>query len=530
MVGAVNDFQGFLDSTPITVTINQNSSQVDFTLDTTGAYFDHQNIDIKYETITGIEFDISKLLGDINGQVGVERDSDIIQFDELNMGDLADIKIKIGTSTISAGLRSLLGIIFGFNGISLDLTNMTAVNEYLALSQNHLPVASDRHVVFTKDGTDYTIWNDEGYGNIPNEWKIEIINVINESVQQINIQSILENFLPMLESEPEFQAIWDELNLNFTVTEVDLSSLNLDVEFSNLSEVQLEDGNYTIPVTVSDGITNYTKNVNLIIEGIQNRETNVPVTGNYTPTNPEVSRYLIGISGLGVNTVNVSLFDVFSSNLPSNTKTVLKYMEITVTTQTDGTIKFKVPTSSVLNPSLVGLYVLEGSNWVGLSITSLGEVTPGFYHYSATTPHFSTFMIMETLPLTTSSGGGGGSSRSNYYRYSSASNSCITIRETASEASRNGDFSTLGACQSQITTITTPTNIPEPIEATPAAPRVGGGITGAFIGALTSPTGLVVLIAVLIGIVIVVLVIRNIPGRKGKKGKKLNEEGDKDEV
>jgi len=131
---AATDLQGFLDSVPITVTINQNSSQVNFTLDTTETYFDHQTADIRYETITGVEFNISKVLGDINGQIGVERGSDIIQFNELNMGDLANIKIKMGTSTVSAGLRSLLGIIFDFNDINLDLTNMTAVNEYLALS------------------------------------------------------------------------------------------------------------------------------------------------------------------------------------------------------------------------------------------------------------------------------------------------------------------------------------------------------------------------------------------------------------
>lgn len=174
-------------------------------------------------------------------------------------------------------------------------------------------------------------------------------------------------------------------------------------------------------------------------------------------------------------------------------------MEIN-TNSPSGTIEFKVPTTSVVNPGRVSLYVLEGSSWVQLPTTLTGTFG-GFYTYSATTPHFSTFMIMETLP---SSGGGGGRSRSNEYQF--------------------------GA----VTAAPTPTT-PTPIEATPpSTPTLGffGTITGAVIGALTSPAGLVVLIFVLIGIVVVALVIRNVGGSKGKgkKGEKLNEKSDENEA
>ena len=542
MVSAA-EFKDFLDASDITVTVNQDESHVDFSLDTAGYSWDTQNIDIQNENIgdvtidrIALSFDISGLLNDFNAEAEIQRNSDIVQFNSLSITGnelvaITDVTIDgtqyVGDETFLS-TRGLVQNIINWAELNINISDINSVNNYLS---GHPIETSPSHVIFTKQGIDYTIWNNNGYGDVPEEWRAEIIDIISTSVQSVNLQNILTGLLPMLESEPEFQAILNELNANlntdFEVTDVDLSVLNLNASTSNLSEIQLEDGNYTIPVTVSNGEVSYTKNVNLVVYGIHNDDSGTPVAGTYTPTSPEVSRYLIGINGLGINTVDVSLFDVFSSNLPSNTANVIKYMEILVTTPTSGTIDFRVPIEDVDVPSRVGLYVLEGSNWVGLSTTFLGEVTTGFYHYSATTPHFSTFMMMETLASTS---GGGGSSRSDYYRYDSASNSCITVRETASEASRNGDFSTLSACQSRITTLTTPTG-PAPIEATPETTpgAAGGGITGAFIGALGSPTGLVVLISALIGIVIVALVIRNVGSGKGKR-KKINEEGDKNEV
>jgi uncharacterized protein YbdZ (MbtH family) len=484
--------------TQITVTVSQNESLVDFFLDTSTTSFDHQDIDIQNKIVGDVtinklvfSFDISKFLGDINWKAEIERGGNIMHFNELNINDDGLVKIKNINITVIDGSSTITYTNSGENITTkeffqkLDLDNMVSINNYLR--DNPLSAPSETHVIFTKHQTDYSVWNDEGYGDIPSEWKTKIRNRIREGVEAINIQNIFDRSIAPFLTENDID--FDYLDMSYTV-DVDPLAIPL--------AIQLKDGTYTIPVTISHEGTTYIKDITLILQGIQNEEADGPVTnGIYTPTNLEVSDYLIGISGLGANTVNISLFDVFSSNLPSNVKSVIKYMEISVSTATSGTIKFKVPTSSISNPSLVSLYVLEGGTWTKLP-TTLVNTAGGFYEYEATTTHFSTFMIMETSPV--SSGG---------------------------DRSRGGggeDYQFGGAVTSP--TPTTPT----PIVVTPPVPTPGffATITGAIIGALGTG-GLIIVIIFIIAVVGLMVVLRIKRGKESIKGGKLNEKGDKNE-
>jgi hypothetical protein len=512
-INAQDELQDFLDSVPITITITQNTSQVDFSLDTSNRGWDRQSISIKNQSVGDVyiydiflSFNISKLLNKINFEAEINKDSNTPKFNSLEiMGGDNHIDGVIKTSKVNltytdASTKNFLNLLFSSIDPELNITNVSSVNAFLA--NNPLPEKSPSHITFTKQGTSYRIWNDRGYGDLPEEWKSEIRNIINESVQQINIKNILENMLPVLETRTEFQNIWGDLNLDFNVTDIDLSPLDLNASFSNLTNIKLEDGNYTIRITVSDGLKNYTKNVLLIFKGIKNTESGVFVPdGNFTPTNPEVAYYIIGISGLGNNTVSVTLFDVFDSALPSNIKSVIKYIEINVSKETSGIIKFKVPTNKVVNPSLVSLYVLEGSNWVKLPTTFL-STSLGFYEFQATTPHFSIFMIAEENQIIASGGG-----------FARGSSRIITQEQTPTESTQQ------------------PTNeVPTPIVPTPPQERTGGGIaaiTGAIIGAITSPTGLFSILVVLIAVIVIALVIRNV-GPLSKKDQLNDKRGEND--
>ncbi|GIU68217.1 MAG: hypothetical protein KatS3mg001_067 [Candidatus Pacearchaeota archaeon] len=520
-INAQDEFQNFLDSTPIIITIGQNSSQLNFSLDTSSRSWDKQNILIQNKSVGGItinnldiSFNISKILEDINGVVEIERGSYYPQFKKLSVsGENPTIKVGVinitGLNISGSGwlsTKNVFELILGsFDSRLSNLSDISNINNYL--QENPLSEQSPTHIIFTKNGTNYSILSDKGYGEVKEEWKDEIRNIINESVQQINIKNILNDVLPILESKPEFQEIWNKLDLNFTVTDIDLSIFDINASASNLTEIKLEDGNYLIPVTLTKDSKTYTKQILLIIHGIENKDTVGSVTETYVPTNPEVSKYLASITGLQKEVfVSVSVFDVvpFGVSLPPNTGKVIKFLEIN-TNSSNGTINFKVPVDKVTNPSLVSLYVLEGTNWVELQ-TSPPNLNGLFYEYSAFTPHFSTFMIMEKIIQT-------------------------GITETGGRARGSPRF-VIEEPEAPTQTTQQPSSSPQPIQASPPpqTPTNGGfiaTITGAIIGALTSPTGLFSLLVILIAVIIAVLVIRNLFPLS--RTKKLNDKRGEDD-
>lgn len=254
--------------TQITVTVTQDASWVDFYLDTSGTSFDEQNINIQNKTIgnthiyrIAFSFKISEVLGDLNWKVKIERDSRAPEFDELNImnqGLIEGINISIDNKTITGNLytKNFLQEILNTFSSDLNISDINSINNYL--EQHPLSVASDRHIIFTKEGVNYRLWNDEGYGDISDEWKTKIIERINKGVKAINIQDIFNRSIaPFLE----------ENDINFS---------NLDMNYIVYVDplaIQLKDGTYAVPVTVSHGNINYTtKNITLILEGISDEE------------------------------------------------------------------------------------------------------------------------------------------------------------------------------------------------------------------------------------------------------------------
>ncbi|MDO8549338.1 MAG: hypothetical protein Q7S39_04180 [Ignavibacteria bacterium] len=462
-VVSADNFQDFLNSSSeVTVTVTQESSQVDFDLNTEGKGFDEQHI----------------TLGNLNVTLFIQEFLDGLSWDaQFNSGSTPHFNsLDISGSSTTTVIDFLLtDVNAGFNVAAIN-NDVDVFNDYLDV--NALVYETDSNVHFTKLGTHYTIENDEGYG------EATIEEIVNGSVASMSVPVLLNEFFSLITPS--------DLDNSLTSLGLDLNELDYTVDFVNLNSVSLQDGTYTVPVVLRSGDGNtYTKNVNLVLQGIKNEEKNVPVAGTYNPTKEGVKAYINSVSGIGNNVISVSLLDAFSSTLPLNLN-ALKYMEISVSTPTDGVIEFKVPTSDVSNPSLVHLYVLEGGNWIRLPTIFL-NTAGGFYEYRATTLHFSTFMIGEETSTTTS---GSGSSR----------------RSTTTQQ------------PAQTPTAQTPSE--PPIEAAPAAPTSGffAGITGAFIGALGTGGSMVVILFIVSIVAVLVILKVTRAGERQKKGK-LNEKG-----
>lgn len=471
-VDANEDLAEFLEEgvTSVTITITPDSSLTEISLDTRNADLDSQSVSLQDVTIGSTTFDsiafsfkISELLATIDGKFHIGRgfySGELDDWTASNAGSVSGIGISTFTMSMNMGTKDFLQAILDQSGVDADLSSEESLNTFLG--NNPLAAVAEEDVTFIKTGTNYKISVDEGFGENPADWKANIENEIREGIRYASVQEIIDNFMPFL-SEPLDTAFLDGLGLNYSVESVDLSG------------VLLEDGSYTVPVNLTDGSTTYSKSVTLVLKEMVNKDLNILANGNYVPTNPQVSRYILGINNLSVTTINVSLFDVFSSTLPSNLRVPLKYMEIEVmdNPENGGEVLFKVPASDVSNPVLVSLYVLDSPVWTQLPTTYLGR-NGEFHEYRAVAPHFSMFLIGEQEG---SASGGGSSSRSR-------------------------------TPETQLEEISTDNTDTTPISAGPANPESTGGffagITGAFIGALSGTSGVfvVVFIVAIVGLVV----------------------------
>ena len=366
--------------TQLTININQDQSSSNFYLNTNQTSFDLQDIAFGQFTLHNIK--ISNFLNGINGQIEVQESSRIPQFNEL----------KIVQDTLTSMILD-----FGFQEFNIGFTtldinnNLSLINNYLI--KNPLPINSDRHIIFTKALNNYTIWNNKGYGDISENFKDEIRKIIKESILSIDVPSITEQFIPLIKGQN--LTILDDLDLNYTV-KIDVSNLIL------------KDGEYIIPIIIEKDEESFVKNVTLILNGIKSiEETNVNNT--FIPIIPEIKDLISKINGLGDNRLIISLFDNFTST-PNNAKTIFKYLNITVSNQTNASIYFNLNKSEINDPNKVFLYVLE-NDWIKLNTELINDTD--FYYYKADIPHFSLFSIIEeqiivSPPSGGSSGGGGG--------------------------------------------------------------------------------------------------------------------------
>ncbi len=484
----------FINATNISIEITQDNVTANLYLNTAGTSFDPQkltsndinmadlvnqigcsnfnNLSFGCNNISSITFNISDFLNAINGTAEIANNTNFINLTYLSVSSNL---INLEVTTNVPGQEGNVSI-----NLSEILPNITTINSELAA--NNLSVTSDRNIIFTKSGNNYTIFSDEGYGSIGQN-KTHISDLISQDIGNITLHNLIKNIIPTTTSKT-LDDFFNGANLNYSVTSV------------NLSNVNLEDGNYNVNVSISDGTNTYYKIIYLTLYGIQNSDSGTAdSSGVYIPVNPNVYYYLENVTGLNNGTnVSVSLFDVFPSPAPpSNMLNVIKYINFSVypDNSSNYTIYFKVPVDKITNHLDVFLYHLVNEQWVQLSTEYLSTDNT-FDYYLATTPSFSMFMIMETTaPVATASTGG------------SVYGGRLILPSTQAPANP----------------------APTPINAAPAPSTPPKGffatITGAIIGALGTPEGIIatIFIVLVIGALIAVFIILRGKG-KPEKGKK----------
>ncbi|MGA2130104.1 MAG: PGF-pre-PGF domain-containing protein [Candidatus Pacearchaeota archaeon] len=396
-----SDINQFLQEsvTNLTVTIHQNDAQANLYLNTKGTSFDRQIITSNNINITdllnklgetslcnklpfnctnfSLTFNISDVLNGVNWSIGITKGSNITQLSNLSTSENVPLEM------ISSGWPDIRSINFS------NITTITEINNYLAA--HSLNYTFDRNITFTKQGTDYILWNSDGYGDLGSATKDNIRKIISDDVESMTIQQIVDKAIPVLNnlsngSGDTLNSLLNGTNLNFIVTAVDLSKVNL------------EDGNYVVPITISDGTNAYTKKIYLVLQGIKNIGTDNSTGGVYESSNPEIQNYLNNIIGFNDGAVTVSLFDD-GSNYPSISGTVIKYLDFTFTQGITGSaiINFKIPNYKNIDPTRIVLYHFDGTNWNQLSTHYNGLDSSKNYLFDATTTSFSPFAIVETV-------------------------------------------------------------------------------------------------------------------------------------
>ena len=238
---------------------------------------------------------------------------------------------------------------------------------------------------FVKTGDNLVVTYNEGFADVPNyaDYVNQIITGMIPTTYSSNTWSLLNDYALSSVVDTNLASLLaanqNQLSYDFT-SSADLSSL------------RLQNGSYTIPVTIASDGNSFTKNVYLTLQGVQ--------TETYIPSDPTVVNWISGISGLVAGTtMNIALVD--SSSLSAtqlsqigNLNAIQIFSVSLNGPEQSGVISFSVPQSLVSNPSLVNLYVWDSSSnsWVELGTTYSGSNGLD-YLYSASTPHFSLFMI-----------------------------------------------------------------------------------------------------------------------------------------
>ncbi len=284
---AIGTFPGFFwdNVTNLTITVSQNSSQASFNLNTIGTPFDNQivvfsgTIGSGGYTVGDItqSFSLSGILNSVDGNVSIAKGNSIPKFISLNLHPQSpwDFYLPLALSSYNMNVSQ----------INNDcLTNGCSIfNNYLV--NHNITIPSDANINFTKSGTSYAISSDSGYGNA-STYRNNITHIITDSVMQMNISTIISDILPMITNNLTY--------LNYSVSQPLLNSLNIEYYLNSvdLSNVQLKNGSYVVPITISNGTLSYQKNVYLKIEGVQNAlnvtlDTTPPVINITSPQNSE---------------------------------------------------------------------------------------------------------------------------------------------------------------------------------------------------------------------------------------------------
>jgi PGF-pre-PGF domain-containing protein len=433
MVSATTQLQEFMsdDATSMKITMTQDETTDVFTIDTAGLSFDTQPIllpnGIKINGYSTISVPISGLLNGVNLRVDLNDGATHPVFSEVSISNTNSLEIFSGIFFTEV---SLLNLISGMSGKDYNFTGDVTQDNLLLntiTQQNSLPTAVEGDSSFEKDGTTYTIEYSKGFGSIPCEYKNEIGKAITKGVNSMNVKELLEQTIPSV-SIDDYLPVLE--NLGYEVSEEDIdfahalllenTNYNVSVDLTNLA---FQDGTYQIPVTITpllgEDKTPVIKTITLVLSGIINSQTEETTTENvYTPSDEGVKEVISSITGLPIGTVieKMEISDTKPATVEVLTHTTgLKYLIIEVDTQpiSNAQINFTIEKSKVDNENKISLYVWEPttSSWAKLTTTYIGETTTE-YEYTATTPHFSTFMIGEDTTSSSSEGShshGGGS-------------------------------------------------------------------------------------------------------------------------
>jgi hypothetical protein len=452
--------------TRLNLTVTENSSQVDFYMNLNGTSLDTLNITQPVK----IQGSIANFLSSFDGQVEMKKGWGYPLFNSFNMTKSIDV-----TSMYFLINAASAGNYIPFTADEVN-NNPSVLNNYIKSHSSE--INSPSHIIFTKSGNDYTLWDDNGYGNVSNSYLNQIRNLINQSLVSVNIKDVADKIIPSIGANLSFL---DNINLNYTIGAIDLNN------------VSLRDGNYTVAVFIRDPQgNNLTKTINLRLEGLTNVESGSTINNGteYIPTLPEISYILKGIKGMNgsIKQMKIVAFDTINIPTPSGLQKVYKFLNISILngTESNGTFFFTV---NATNPGYVHMYVYNESTakWDELNTTWLGG-----NNYSANTPHFSLFMIAEeAAPSNNNGGGGGGGGIQESQLYNNTVIPPI-FTNPINYTNQTGEPINLGGNNN------------------PSQPSGNSGITGAVIGALSSPGGIAVTLVLAIGIITlgIIIVIR----------------------
>lgn len=344
-----------------------------------------------------------------------------------------------------------------------------------------------------KNGNSFYFYSEEGYADLNGTYLENIQSIIDEKIKYINPDEVINALLP-IQDFSEFKKFVD---------------FEISVDSTGLS---LSDGEYVLKILYEDRYGNtgefpITLNLEITNNGNPQNENNGTIEFNDTIISQTLNKVENLPSGVSLTVVlygkNLPIDSGFVSS-PSNVD-VLNFIQINSSNTSltdDGSfdLYFKVLKTSIpsSDKNSVRLYVQEGTAWRVLT-TRLFNESATSYEYKAIVPHFSNFMI---AVLQDSS--------------SSSSN------EPYQEPGRPGKNNTQ-------TINTNPLVVGDSTGEGDNPTGLFSGITGAVIGALTTPGGIILSLVFIIAIIILILVLKK--GRKeNKKQSKENSENVENEI
>ena len=488
--------QEFMSNSDMTITMTQDSTTDVFSMNTAGLSFDNQVISSSNLEGNSVSFPISKLLNGINLRADLNNGATSPVFS--NVAISTDTSNGILINGASYSLVQLLDLISMTQKLGITFTGNTTSDTQLLntlASQNPSQVPMQGNAYFVKDGTTYTFGYSKGFGAIPNEYKNQIGEAITNGINSMNIQNVIEqkllpsvsfsDYLPVLQSLG-YSVSQENINFaNSILKNTDYSNANYNIGV-DLTTLAFQDGTYTIPITINGNGETITKTITLVLKGIVN-EKQATTDGTYTPSDAGSSTSVIkSIQGLQPNTlVTIQVSDTKPAEVNTLSHTNgLKYLIIDtqgVQPTSGAQISFSIDKSEVSNRDKVSLYVWEptSSSWTKLIPTTYTGETATEYEYTATTPHFSTFMIGEDTTPSSSSSSGGGSTGEVY-------SSQIPTTTNTNNA------------------VTTPLSTTNPTDT--SATGTSSPITGGVIGFIKSGAGIVTILVLMITVLLTMVV------------------------